>query len=81
MLISPQTGMRGYPAFNQNAVVVTALFNPAVKPYGNIQIQSDITPACGTWKVNRLTYELESLTPHGRWFMTVEAVSTQPSIQ
>ena len=72
-LISSETGMVGYPAFRDAAIIVKALFNPTVKPNGTIQVQSTITPACGMWKVNKIVYELESV-PHGRWFMTMEAV-------
>jgi hypothetical protein len=68
-LISPQTGMVGYPMFEQAQVIVRALFNPAVKYQGLVQIQSDLTPANGTWKVTRLEYQLEALMPHGKWFM------------
>lgn len=81
VLISPQTGMVAYPGFREAAVVVKTLFNPAVKVNGLIQVQSDITPACGTWKVFHMVYELESKMPHGRWFQTIEAnlVGQQPS--
>jgi hypothetical protein len=71
VLISPQTGMRGYPQFNQATVIVTALFAPAVKYQGQVKVQSDLTSACGTWPVNRLQYELESMVPNGKWFMTL----------
>lgn len=66
--------MRGYPMFQQAYVVVTALFDPALKPYGEIEIKSALTPANGKWKANRLEYDLESQVPHGNWFMTVEGV-------
>ncbi|MGN6775002.1 baseplate hub protein [Rhizobium sp.] len=74
ILISPETGMIGYPAFNQANVLVRALFNPAVQYLGSIEVKSDLTPANGKWKVNRLEYQLESLIPHGRWEMAMEGV-------
>ena len=73
VLISPQTGMVGYPAFNQNDVIVESLYIPAVKLMGPIQVQSDLSSACGMWKVNRLVYELDSMVPHGKWFQTMNA--------
>ncbi|MGA1801484.1 phage tail fiber protein [Rhizobium sp. HT1-10] len=73
-LISPETGMVGYPAFNQNNVLVAAIFNPSLLYGGEIEVKSDLTPACGKWKVIRLEYELESLVPKGKWFMKIEAV-------
>jgi hypothetical protein len=77
VLIAPQTVMDGYPVFVSNTVVVKALFNPNVKYQGTVQIQSDITPACGTWKVIKLEYDLESSVPHGKWFMIITGITTQ----
>ncbi|MGO4337875.1 hypothetical protein AB4037_23445 [Labrys sp. KB_33_2] len=74
VLISPQTGMVGYPAFSQQAVIVKALFNPAVKHYSKVKIQSDLTSACGEWQVRKYVLELESMIPQGRWFMTLECL-------
>ena len=74
VLIALQTGMVGYPQFNQRVVYAKTLFNPTVD-YGNaVQIQSDLAPACGMFKVIALTNELDALTPHGRWFTTVQGV-------
>jgi hypothetical protein len=72
-LVSPQTGMVGYPTFYSAAVVVESLFNPAIQFGQRIQVQSDITAACGTWETNKIEYELDTLTPHGRWFQTMTA--------
>jgi hypothetical protein len=72
-LISRDTGMVGYPTFDQALVIVTALYNPAVKRGGAIEIQSDMTAANGKFTVNNVVYELESQTPGGRWFMTITA--------
>jgi hypothetical protein len=74
VLISPQTGMMGYPAFNQANVLVRAYYSPSVKYLGAIEVKSDLTPANGKWKVNRLEYQLESMVPNGRWEMMMEAV-------
>lgn len=79
VLISPQTGMIGYPAFNQANVLVMALFSPSVKYLGAIEVKSDLTPANGMWKVNRLEYQLESMIPNGRWEMMMEAVQIGPT--
>jgi hypothetical protein len=55
-------------------VIVTALYNPAVKHYGAIKVQSELTPANGTWKIINLTLDLESMVPKGKWFMVMECV-------
>lgn len=76
VLVSPQTGMVGYPAFVSNAIIVRTLFNPQIKTNGLIQVQSDLTPACGKWMVGSVYHELESLQPHGKWFTTIQANPT-----
>lgn len=73
VLLSPQTGMVGYPAFNQAGVEITARFNPNIHYGYPIQVQSDLTPACGTWNIYNMTYELESEMPKGKWFMVISA--------
>ncbi len=41
-----------------------------------MQIQSDLTPACGTWAINYVDLELDSMVPHGRWFATLSGTPT-----
>ena len=72
-LVSKDTGMVGYPTFQQAALVVKTLFNPAIKPGGQIQVKSQIEAACGIWTVNKIRYELDTLTPRGRWFQEIYA--------
>ena len=74
-LISPQTGMVGYPRYRQAAVDVTTTYNSSIQFGGQIQIQSDLTPACGTWAVTYVEHELESEIPHGKWFSTIQCGS------
>ncbi len=72
-LISPTTGMVGYPAFDRQGIIVKALFNPVIKFGSQVQVQSSLTPACGKWTVYRLHYDLESETPGGAWFQEMLA--------
>ena len=71
--VSPSTGMRGYPAFTSSGIEVTTLFNPTLQYGGNIQVESQLTPACGTWNIYNLAHELESEIPSGKWFTTLSA--------
>jgi len=66
VLISPQTILDGYPIFASPNIVVKVLFNPNVKYQGLIHVQSELTPACGTWKVIKLDLDLETSVPHGK---------------
>ncbi|HEY0120661.1 MAG TPA: hypothetical protein VGC14_02680 [Rhizobium sp.] len=79
IVISPDTGMVGYPMFSENKVIVRCLFNPAVKQLSLVEVQSDLTPANGKWQVLSIIYDLESQTPNGKWFMILEliAIGTQ----
>ena len=70
-LISPATGMESYPTFTAQGVMVRTLFNPAIKFGGNVQVQSDLTAACGTFAVYSLNHSLDCLVPKGNWFSDV----------
>ena len=72
-VISPDTGMIGYPAFQSNRVIVQTLYNPAILYGAEIEIQSSLTPACGLFTVYSLTHDLECLLPKGRWQSTITA--------
>jgi hypothetical protein len=74
IIISPETGLLGYPTFNQRTVLVTALFNPQVKFQGQVTIKSSLPSATGKFLVNKLSYSLESMVPGGRWFMHLECI-------
>lgn len=71
-LISPETGLIGYPMRTENGVEVQTLFNPAIVFCSEIEIQSSLTPANGGWTVFRISHDLESETPNGKWFTTME---------
>ena len=71
--ISPQYGLVGYPAFNSQGVVFQAAFNPTLAYGASVELQSELTPACGTWVIHHLAYELSAETPKGPWFVIVQA--------
>jgi hypothetical protein len=72
-LISPETGLVGYPAYTGQGIALRTLYNPSVGYGSEINVESILTPACGTWVVNRLAYDLESKVPDGNWFCDIEA--------
>lgn len=71
-LLSPDTGLINYPAFTQNGLALTVLFTPSITFGGQVQVESALTPANGTWTVFSVTHELESETPGGKWFTQLE---------
>lgn len=72
-LISPTTGMDGYPSYHKNGISFNTLYNPAVKFNGLINIQDSLDIVKGEWIVTGLDYQLESEKPNGAWFCHVEA--------
>ena len=61
-------------------VIVKQLLKPTVQIGGKITVQSDLTPACGGWTINKLDLDLESNVYNGQWFATMYAsrIGVQP---
>ncbi|MBW4022010.1 MAG: hypothetical protein HIU92_02565 [Proteobacteria bacterium] len=71
--ISPANGLVGYPSINGVQVFdLTALFDPTLEYGATVTLSSSLKPACGDWYVGALSHELESLTPGGAWFSSLE---------
>jgi hypothetical protein len=74
-VLSPTTGMVGYPTFNSSGIVVSTLFKPGIKFGSLVEIKSSLTPACGKWSIYSMSHELESQTVGGNWFTRIEATA------
>lgn len=72
LLISPDTGLVGYPMRTENGIELQTIFNPSVVFGAAIKVESALTPANGQWKVANVTHDLEAETPGGKWFTTME---------
>jgi hypothetical protein len=73
-LISPQSGLVGYPIFDGTGVNFQCLFNPSVRFGGSVQLQTSIPRASGQWAVQCVGHRLESEKPGGAWFSTVKGI-------
>lgn len=71
-LISAETGLVGFPMRTENGIELQTLFNPGITFGGQIRVRSVLTPANGDWTVFRVAHDLESETPGGKWFTTLE---------
>lgn len=71
-LISPETGMIGYPTVTQAGIIVNCLYNPSLAFGGSFECKSSLDVANGTWGIFNLTHQLESEMPDGKWFTRVE---------
>lgn len=72
-VISPDTGMVGYPSLSSKGLAVKMLFNPNVRLGADVVIQSAIPMACGTWRVFNYSHALSCEMPDGPWFTNLEA--------
>lgn len=77
-IISPSTGMIGYPAFRSASIFVKTLFNNRLKYGQQIMVQSSLTPANRTWHVINIEHYLESKVFNGKWFTEIQANTTGP---
>lgn len=71
--VKAETGLVGYPSFNDMGIIFSTLFNPAMRVGGNIQMTSAVTPANGKWAPFNIQHDLQSEVPDGRWFTHVQA--------
>lgn len=71
-VISAATGMVNYPQFNGTGIAVATIFTPTLKFGQTIQVQSELTVACGNWFVCGLSHHIESETPGGAWFTQIQ---------
>ncbi|HDR9199672.1 TPA: hypothetical protein QDB48_000959 [Burkholderia vietnamiensis] len=67
-LISPETGMRGYPMFSSKGITVVTEFNPNIKFGIPVKVSSSLDAANGIWNICDLSHALESESPDGAWF-------------
>ncbi|MES2348876.1 MAG: hypothetical protein V4641_15050 [Pseudomonadota bacterium] len=71
-VISKDTGMVGYPTLSSKGMEVNMLFNWNIRLGGEVEIESSIPMANGTWKVFNLSHSLSTKVPGGPWFTMME---------
>ena len=80
-LFTPESGMKDYPTFNQQGVIVTCLFRKVLLGGTKVGVKSQLfngSEKAGSgeiwyYLVNSYTYTLESEMPNGPWFTTFKA--------
>ena len=73
-LVSPETGLVGYPTRTPIGVNFVTLFNPAIRPFSTIELKSSLPMCCGRWNIRTMDYNLECETPGGEWFTSATCV-------
>jgi len=69
IILSKSTGMIGYPAISNPQLIVDCYYKPEIHVGSTVTVESELTPANGDWLVLQVDVSLESLKPHGQWFM------------
>lgn len=72
-LITPTTGLIGYPAHHKQGISFNTLYNPAIRFNGLVRLEDTLEIVKGEWVVVGLDYQLESERPDGAWFCHIEA--------
>jgi hypothetical protein len=76
-LISPGSGMVGYPNYNANGISLKTIFNPSVGFMKKINVQSSLGDAAnGEFVVYGIDHDLESQVFNGQWFSVLQAQRT-----
>lgn len=75
-LISPQTGMVGYPGFTAYGITIKTVFNADIRFQADVKVESSLEGvarlnANGIWTVYNIDHEIESIVPEGRWFTSL----------
>ena len=89
-MISAETGLIGYPAYNAAGVAFSTVFDGRLTFHQTVQIASQYLPAAwtnelgalqpnapsnGQWVIYKVQHELQSQMPDGPWFTHVIAVA------
>lgn len=67
-VISPETGLVGYPEFDAVGIKIKCEYNPDIILGRKIQIKSSVPQANGVFTVRIARHELASESPNGPWF-------------
>lgn len=74
-LISAETGMLGYPTFNDDGILAKCIYRPDIELGGLVKIESIVPKATGTWKVTKLSHSLSAYVPGGGpWETSIEGL-------
>lgn len=80
VLLTPETGLLGYPTFDNQGIKVKAIYNPNFQFNGMIEVSSIVPRATGTWKINKITHSLTAYRPTGGfWHSELEATEAYPN--
>lgn len=65
VLLTRDTGLLGYPVLSNEGVQLKALYNPAFRLGGLVEVESIVPKASGTWRIIKLTHDLAAFDAKG----------------
>lgn len=75
VLLNKESGMVGYPTFNQDGISLRCIYNPDLSYNGVIKVESIVPRASGEWRITKLTHNLSAYVPGGgNWESQIEAM-------
>ncbi len=73
-VLSAETGLLGYPTMSQNGIEFKAIFNPAFRFAGLIELKTMVPKCTGQWRIIKLSHKLSSNLPgDGSWESQITA--------
>lgn len=78
VLLTKDTGLIGYPTFNQDGISCKCIFNPDLTYGGLVKVVSKVPNATGAWRITKLTHTIAAYVPGGgNWESQIEAASNE----
>lgn len=60
ILLNAESGMIGYPSFDENGIIVRSYFNPNIKNGILLKVESEVKNANGTWRIITVNTQLQN---------------------
>lgn len=73
VFLSKDTGLIGYPTFSSNGISCSCFFNNNLQHWGQVEIDSIVPKASGTWFITKLSHKLTAYKA-GPWESQIEAI-------
>lgn len=74
VLLADDSGLIGYPSFNNTGIVCRCIYNPNLQIGGSVKINSVVPKAGGEWMIIKLSHNLTAYNPQGcDWSSNMEA--------
>jgi hypothetical protein len=74
VILSPESGLIGYPQYERAGLLVLAIFDPAFTCGVPIEIEGNVPNANGRWYPYSMMHILESRVPRGQWMSQLQCL-------